>query len=150
MKVRSRARDVALQYLYQAEVNSQHSLKSLEGFMAHFVEDENLKPYANELISGILENISAIDTMIDRATSNWRVSRMTRTDRNILRIATYELAIRKDIPYKVAINEGIELAKRFGSPKLPSFANGVLDKIRLQSSLNEPHDESPKDSGVPS
>jgi N utilization substance protein B len=134
MKVRSRARDAALQYLYQAEVNSSHTNEALESFLEHFIEDSLIKPYAKELVSGILSNLQSIDSLIDRATSNWRVSRMTRTDRNILRIATYEMAFRKDIPYKVAINEGVELAKRFGSPKCPSFANGVLDRVRVMVS----------------
>jgi transcription antitermination protein NusB len=129
MKVRSRARDAALQYLYQAEVNSSHSKETLDSFLAHFIEDEYVKPYVKDLVAGVLDNLQSIDTLIEKATSNWRVSRMTRTDRNILRIATYELALREDIPYKVAINEGVELAKRFGSPKCPSFANGVLDKV---------------------
>ncbi|HPS94016.1 MAG TPA: transcription antitermination factor NusB, partial [Deltaproteobacteria bacterium] len=59
-------------------------------------------------------------------------------DRNILRISTYEIVFRDDVPHKVAINEGIELAKRFGSPRLPSFANGVLDRIRSELSPREP------------
>ena len=129
MKVRSRARDAALQYLYQVEVNSRHTQETLDSFLVHFIDDESVKPYAMDLVAGVLNNLQAVDSLIERATSNWRVSRMTRTDRNILRIAAYEIAIRKDIPYKVAINEGVELAKRFGSDKCPSFANGVLDKV---------------------
>jgi N utilization substance protein B len=129
MKVRSRARDAALQYLYQADVNSRHTQETLDSFLVHFIEDEYVKPYAKDLVAGVLNNLRDIDSLIEKATSNWRISRMSRIDRNILRIATYELAIRKDIPYKVAINEGVELAKRFGSPKCPSFANGVLDKV---------------------
>jgi N utilization substance protein B len=129
MKVRSRARDAALQYLYQVEVNSRHTQETLDSFLVHFIDDESVKPYAKDLVAGVLNNLQAVDSLIERATSNWRISRMTRTDRNILRIATYEIAIRKDIPYKVAINEGVELAKRFGSDKCPSFANGVLDRV---------------------
>ena len=129
MKVRSRARDAALQYLYQVEVNSRHTQETLDSFLVHFIDDESVKPYAMDLVAGVLNNLQAVDSLIEKATSNWRVSRMTRTDRNILRIAAYEIAIRKDIPYKVAINEGVELAKRFGSDKCPSFANGVLDKV---------------------
>ena len=129
MKVRSRARDAALQYLYQAEANSRHTQETLDSFLVHFIEDEYVKPYAKDLVAGVLNNLQAIDSLIEKATSNWRVSRMTRTDRNILRISTYEIAIREDIPYRVAINEGVELAKRFGSDKCPSFANGVLDRV---------------------
>lgn len=136
MKVRSRARDAALQYLYQVEVNSRHTQETLDSFLVHFIDDESVKPYTKDLVAGVLNNIQAIDSLIEKATSNWRVSRMSRTDRNILRIATYELAIRKDIPYKVAINEGVELAKRFGSDKCPSFANGVLDRVWMLVSEN--------------
>jgi transcription antitermination protein NusB len=129
MKVRSRARDAALQYLYQADVNRRHTQETLDSFLVHFIEDEYVKPYAKDLVAGVLNNLQAIDSLIEKATSNWRISRMSRIDRNILRIATYELAVREDIPYRVAINEGVELAKRFGSPKCPSFANGVLDRV---------------------
>lgn len=131
MKMRSRARDVALQYLYQVDITSDHSGKVIDDFLEHFVEDENVKPYARELIEGVFTHLQHLDRLIDQAASNWRVSRMSRTDRNILRISAYELTCRVDIPYKVAINEGVELAKRFGSPKCPSFVNGVLDRVRL-------------------
>lgn len=131
MKMRSRARDVALQYLYQVDITSDHSEQVIEDFLAHFVEDENVKPYARELIQGVFSHLQHIDRLIDEAASNWRISRMSKTDRNILRISAYELTCRTDIPYKVAINEGVELAKRFGSPKCPSFVNGVLDRVRL-------------------
>jgi transcription antitermination protein NusB len=148
MKVRSRARDAALQYLYQVEVNSRHTQETLDSFLIHFIDDESVKPYAKDLVAGVLNNLQAIDSLIEEATSNWRVSRMTRIDRNILRIATYELAIRKDIPYKVAINEGVELAKRFGSPKCPSFANGVLDRVLMIASdtiKKTAHEEDPSE-----
>jgi N utilization substance protein B len=131
MKIRSRARDVALQYLYQVDITSDHSEKVVEDFLAHFVDDENVKPYARDLINGVFTNLQHLDGLIDQAAKNWRVSRMTMTDRNILRISAYELTCRSDIPFKVAINEGVELAKRFGSPKCPSFVNGVLDRVRL-------------------
>ncbi len=131
MKIRSRARDVALQYLYQVDITSDHSDKEVEDFLAHFVDDENVKPYARDLINGVFTNLQHLDRLIDQAAENWRVSRMSTTDRNILRISAYELTCRSDIPYKVAINEGVELAKRFGSPKCPSFVNGVLDRVRI-------------------
>lgn len=131
MKIRSRARDVALQYLYQVDITSDHSDKIVEDFLAHFVDDENVKPYARDLINGVFTHLQNLDRLIDRAAENWKLSRMSTTDRNILRISAYELTCRSDIPFKVAINEGVELAKRFGSPKCPSFVNGVLDRVRL-------------------
>jgi N utilization substance protein B len=131
MKQRTRAREVALQYLYQIDITSSHTEKTLSDFFAHFVEekDKDLVPYARELAEGVCEYLPQIDSLIEKASDNWKVSRMSTTDRNILRIATYEMAYREDVPYKVVINEAIEVAKRFGSHRFPSFANGVLAKI---------------------
>lgn len=122
---------MALQYLYQVDITSDHSDRIVEDFLAHFVDDENVKPYARDLINGVFTHLQNLDRLIDRAAENWKLSRMSTTDRNILRISAYELTCRSDIPFKVAINEGVELAKRFGSPKCPSFVNGVLDRVRL-------------------
>lgn len=121
-----------MQYLYQVDITCNHTDKTLDDFIAHFVDDEEIIPYAQELIHGVYTYLSRIDDLIDQASRNWTVSRMSSTDRNILRIATYELAYNSDIPYKVAINEGIELAKRFGAPGFPAFANGVLDRVRTE------------------
>jgi N utilization substance protein B len=86
--------------------------------------------YARELIEGVVSHLGEIDALIEEAARNWSVSRMSTTDRNILRVATCEMVFRSDVPFRVAINEALELAKRFGSPKFPAFANGVLDRIR--------------------
>jgi transcription antitermination protein NusB len=135
MRQRTRAREVALQYLYQIDITSSHTGQTLKDFFDHFVDAKDLVPYAEELIEGVCEHLTEIDSLIDEASRNWKVRRMSSTDRNILRMATYEMAFRQDVPYKVAINESIELAKRFGSQKLPSFANGVLDRIWNEFSL---------------
>ncbi len=132
MRHRTKAREIALQYLYQVDITSNHTDRSLDDFMTHFVDDTEIIPYAQELIEGVYTYLPRIDALIETASKNWTVSRMSSTDRNILRIATYELAYKSDIPYKVAINEGIELAKRFGSPRFPAFANGVLDRVRTE------------------
>jgi N utilization substance protein B len=132
MRLRTKAREIALQYLYQVDITSNHTDKTLDDFIAHFVDDEEIIPYAQDLIQGVYTHLTRIDALIEKASRNWTVSRMSSTDRNILRIATYELACKQDIPYKVAINEGIELAKRFGSPRFPAFVNGVLDKVRTE------------------
>jgi N utilization substance protein B len=129
MKHRTRSREVALQYLYQVDITSSHTEDALSAFFDHFVDNEDLVPYAREIVNGVCTHLVQIDDLIERASENWKVSRMSATDRNILRIATYELAFRNDVPYKVVINEAIEIAKRFGSSKFPSFANGVLDRV---------------------
>jgi N utilization substance protein B len=91
-------------------------------------ESENLS-FCKRLIAGILEQLEIVDTHIGTSSTRWSVSRMSRVDRNIIRIATYELAFLKDIPPSVSINEAIEIAKRFGAPDSPTFVNGVLDKV---------------------
>jgi transcription antitermination protein NusB len=135
MRQRTHAREVALQYLYQIDITCSHTDKTLNEFFRHFVEakEQDIIPFAQEIVEGVCEHLNQIDSLIEEASKNWKVSRMTTTDRNILRIATYEITFREDVPYKVAINEAIELAKKFGSPKFPSFANGVLDRIHSEA-----------------
>ncbi len=130
MKIRSKAREVALQYLYQIDITRAHTDKTLSEFVDNFVTDTRVLPYAMELIQGVCSHLSTLDSMIDSVSDNWSVMRMASIDRNILRISAYELLYNPDIPYKVAINEGIELAKRFGSPNFPPFVNGVLDRLK--------------------
>jgi len=132
MRLRTKAREVALQYLYQVDITRRHSEEGLKTFIAHFVKSQDVIKYARELINGVFTNLEKIDELIDSASKNWPVRRMSKTDRNILRIAAYELIFNPDIPYKVVINEGIELAKRFGSLKSSAFVNGVLDRIRIE------------------
>ncbi len=136
MRSRSRAREIALQYLYQVDLTSAHSPQVFREFVAHFVDDDEIVPYAETLVEGVYDHLARIDELIERSAKNWTVSRMSSTDRNILRIATFELIYRGDVPYKVAITEGIELAKRYGSPKFPAFVNGVLDHVRTEG-LND-------------
>ncbi|MCD6571581.1 MAG: transcription antitermination factor NusB [Deltaproteobacteria bacterium] len=131
MRLRTKAREVALQYLYQVDITKRHTEETLEAFITHFVKGRDAIRYAQELINGVYAHLEKIDELIDKASENWPVRRMSKTDRNILRISTYELTFNPDVPYRVAINEGIELAKRFGSPKSPAFVNGVLDRIRI-------------------
>ena len=85
--------------------------------------------FAQELVRGALEDRAAIDARIEAASLHWRLARMPVVDRNILRIGTFELAHRPDIPVSVSINEAIELAKRYGGAESRSFVNGILDRI---------------------
>lgn len=133
MRVRTKAREIALQYLYQVDITKDHNERTTRDFFDHFAEDKDSVPYAQELIIGVYERLTEVDGLIENASNNWSVSRMSSTDRNILRIATFELVYKPEVPYKVVINEAIELAKRFGSPRFPAFANGVLDRIRSET-----------------
>lgn len=144
MKSRRLCREAALQALYQCDTLGDFSLVRFETFLAHFQLQSNLDSeeegeeeskgiqvdqFCRELVMGVIEHLSFIDEQITLASVHWSLKRMARVDRNILRVATYELAFRQDVPVKVSINEAIEIAKRFSAPEAPTFINGVLDKI---------------------
>lgn len=96
---------------------------------SHFGIPTNVQDYAKTLAQGVGQNLIKIDSQITRASENWSVSRMGRVDRSIIRIATYEMLLLPEVPKNVAINEAIEIAKRFGTDESPTFVNGVLDQI---------------------
>ena len=132
MRKRTRARQLALQILYQIDITQDSSEFSVENFWLNHPEevDSEVKQFALELVKGIQENREIIDRKIAQYAKNWQLKRMAVVDRNILRQACYEFLYRPDIPPKVAINEAIELAKRFSGIEAGKFVNGVLDKIR--------------------
>jgi N utilization substance protein B len=88
------------------------------------------RPYAQDLLQGIVRIRDDIDALISQAASNWRLSRLASTDRNILRLAVYEMITENEIPDQVAINEAVEIAKRFAGDESPAFINGVLDAVK--------------------
>jgi len=126
---RTRARERALQALYQIDVAAEGIDEALAAFWKSFepVERE-VRELAEGLVRGVAESRRAVDEAIEEASANWRLDRMARVDRNVLRLAVYEL-LRTDVPIKVAINEAIELGKKFGSESSGAFVNGVLDKV---------------------
>ena len=102
----------------------------LAGLWAHFEPvDEDTKAFAEALVSGAWREQTTIDQLIQRTSTNWKLERMARVDRNILRLAVYEILRRADVPVRVTLNEAIELGKKFGSEESTAFVNGVLDKI---------------------
>jgi N utilization substance protein B len=126
---RTRARERALQALYQIDVAAEGIDEALAAFWKSFepVERE-VRELAEALVRGVADHRREVDDAIEEASSNWRLDRMARVDRNVLRLAVYEL-LRTDVPVKVAINEAIELGKKFGSESSGAFVNGVLDKV---------------------
>ncbi len=140
MGIRRAGRIIALQGLYQFDI-AEKSREEINEFADNYpvlktsegeVKEEFLgksKSFSKELINGVLDNIEKLDSIIPVYLKNWKYDRILSLDRNILRIGVYELLFRGDIPYKVTINEAIELAKRFGDDKSGSFVNGVLDNI---------------------
>lgn len=131
MTRRRLGRILALQLLYAIDVSPIPKEEIEGGFWERMGKARwDVKGFAKELVSGTYGNLERIDRLISRCTTNWRVERMSAIDRNILRLATYELLYRDDIPPIVSIDEAIELAKLYSGDDSPGFVNGVLDKIR--------------------
>jgi N utilization substance protein B len=123
---------MALQALYQADITRSTSDDAMKEFWRERADDKgdpDIHRYAETLIRGVLEKEAAIDSAIERFAENWELKRMAYVDRNILRLATYEILYSEEIPVKVAINEAVELAKRYGEADSSKFVNGILDKI---------------------
>jgi N utilization substance protein B len=131
--VRSIAREAALMMLYAAEVQHDKPQKVRGDFFASLAFgidldlDLDSRAYAEEIVTKILEAQSVVDELIKKASTNWRLERMSRVDRNVLRIATHEL--RSGIERAIVIDEAVELAKRFGTTDSGAFVNGVLTKV---------------------
>lgn len=130
--MRRKAREYALQVLYALDLNP----VSATDFLKVFWEINDVKPeikeYAARLIEGTLANQDKIDPLISAHSSHWKIDRMPATDRNILRIGTYELLEEHTVPPKAVINEAIEIAKKFGTTDSATFINGVLDSIHQE------------------
>jgi N utilization substance protein B len=129
LRKRRRSRELALQVLYQLEINKQDPVKSLVHFRDHF-SDEEQDDFLECLVFGVLKHREEIDRLIERYSENWRLDRMNVIDRAILRMASFELLHCEEIPPKVTINEAVDLGKRFGSEDSGSFINGILDRIQ--------------------
>ena len=130
MKKRTRARELALQFLYQVDLCGPELLAEAEEFVRREETDKAARAFANELIRGTADHLDEINGLIQGVAQNWDIARMAVIDRNVLRIATFELLYCEDIPPKVSINEAIELGKRFSTQNSGGFINGVLDKIK--------------------
>lgn len=128
MSLRRKSRELALQCLYQIEQGG-NTEGTVEDMKVHFDVNAKAAPYAQELVSGIQEHRNDIDALIENNSKNWRLNRMAVIDRNVLRIATYELVYKRDIPGSVVIDEAIEISRRFSTDEAPSFINGILDPI---------------------
>lgn len=133
MTRRSRAREVALQLLFQRDFNPTVSRKTLVQFAEDRLREPELRIFCITLYDGVASNLEAIDTRLAASAENWRVSRMATVDRNVLRLGAYELLYSVETPAAVAFDEAIELARRFGSADSPSFVNGVLDRLRRET-----------------
>jgi N utilization substance protein B len=129
MTRRSRAREVALQLLFQRDLNSHIDRAPIERFVRERLREETLVPFCLGLYDGVLANQADIDRRLTEAAENWRLVRMAVVDRNVLRLGAYELLYVPETPSRVALDEAIELARRYGSADSPAFVNGVLDRL---------------------
>ena len=129
MGVRRKARVIALQVLYEVDAVGH----SVESALAHFLADGRLSEenvaFARELVNGVIQNREKLDQHIESFAPAWPVEQIPLVDRNILRLAIFEILLDNNVPIKVAINEAVELAKMFGSDNSPKFVNGVLGSV---------------------
>ncbi|MCC6493281.1 MAG: transcription antitermination factor NusB [Pirellulales bacterium] len=128
MSRRSRAREIALQALFQEDLNPQNSLENLGAFLALRLRDDESRGFAKGLVLGVKRNQDELDALLQSKAEHWSVHRMPATDRNLLRLGAYEIRY-ADTPDRVAINEAVELAKRYGTAQSSQFVNGILDKL---------------------
>lgn len=127
---RRKAREYALQMLFQSEFAGREKVITFhEDFLPAAKEKEGMKNFVEELVTGTIRNIEEIDLVIQGAAENWDLKRMAAVDRNILRLAIYEIFYRDDIPAAVTINEALEIAKKYSSLESVPFINGLLDKV---------------------
>ncbi len=136
---RRKARESALQMLFAADVAKTDAPRLSDEYWAQLGDesfDDNTRNFANELVSGTLENLNTIDDRIRTRAEHWRIERMALVDRNVLRLAVFEFLF-KDTPRTVVINEGLEIARRFSSYEATQFINGILDSIKLDLEAEE-------------
>ncbi len=131
MARRSRAREVALQALFQEDLNPRDSRDQIAPFLHSRLHDEKLWEFAMTLVLGVLRNLAELDALLESKADNWSLGRMAATDRNVLRLGAFEIRY-SDTPDRVAIDEAVELAKRYGSAQSSQFVNGILDKLILR------------------
>lgn len=128
MARRSKAREVALQMLFQVDLNPDVDGRTVREMIAERLQDQDLRSFAWMLFAGVMESRAQLDEQIQAVATNWKLSRMAGTDRNCLRQGAFEL-LHTDAPYRVVIDEALDLARKFGSDQSAQFVNGVLDKL---------------------
>ncbi len=139
MGKRRKSRESALQVLYQLDITKQEGQRAITQWEANFSSHEGTDEFAERIVLGVLDHAQEIDQLIERFSENWRLNRMTLVDRNILRMAIFELLYCSEIPPKVTLNEAIDLGKRYGSEDSGSFINGILDRIQKEAIQKPTH-----------
>lgn len=135
MGIRRASREAALQFLFQDDFSLEGLQKEddfddrFENFCVLYQVNRKSRSYMKKLLTGIIDKQTEVDELISSSAKNWRLERLAATDRSLLRIAVYEMKFCEDVPAQVAINEAVEVAKRFAGDESPSFINGVLDAV---------------------
>ena len=135
MRKRTKAREYALQMLYQVEITRGNWQETLESFWQNNEREDipaELKDFSAQLLGGVIKHMQEIDKKISKYAANWQLERMAFVDRNIMRLGCFELLHRQDIPPKVAINEAVELAKKYSGVESGKFVNAILDQIKIE------------------
>ncbi|MBW3541726.1 MAG: transcription antitermination factor NusB [Planctomycetes bacterium] len=128
MARRSRARELALQMLYQADLNADVGAHAVRAMIEEQIPDEDLAAFAWRLFVGTMEWRAMLDERISAVAENWTLARMAPTDRNVLRLAAFEI-LQTKTPVAVVIDEAVDLARKFGTAQSPQFVNGILDRL---------------------
>ena len=136
MSRRSRARAIALQVLFQEDLTAAFNPAVGDGLVQRRLRAEDQREFARSLVAGVRQHRGAVDALIAQAAENWSLTRMAATDRNVLRLGAYEL-LYTDTPDRVAIDQAVELAKRFGTAQSGPFVNGILDRLMHEKGEGE-------------
>jgi transcription antitermination protein NusB len=130
MGTRRKARELAVQLLYQYDLAKMDPEEAMRLFWEYFPVQLDIREFCEQLVLGTLDRLTLVDELLSEASENWALHRMSVVDRNIMRLATYELLDRPDIPPSVSLNEAIEIAKKYSTPDAAVFINGVLDRVK--------------------
>jgi len=130
MGTRRQARELAMQALFYMDIRKDASEEMLEYFCDCFCPSKKSRPFFIKLVNGVLGAKDQIDALVERFSQNWKINRMSCVDRNVMRIAVYEMIYCDDIPPKVSINEAVDIGKKFGTQESGAFINGIMDSIR--------------------
>ena len=130
MGTRRQSRELAMQALFYMDMRKDASVELLEYFCSCFCTSKKSRPFLIKLVNGVIDKKAQIDDLVEQFSQNWKISRMSCVDRNVMRIAVYEMLYCDDIPPKVSINEAVDIGKKFGTQESGAFINGIMDSIR--------------------
>jgi N utilization substance protein B len=143
MSLRRKGRELALQVLYQLDMSGDASEQGLHAFAESFESSEKARAFAWQLVRGVRERQAELDAALMAGSQNWRVERLSRIDANVIRLAIYEMT--NGLPLEIAINEAVEVARKYGTNESAAFVNGVLDGVAKQLGLERGQKPQPGD-----